>query len=119
MKPVTKYQYRLHRGLTLFVLGGTVGYRHPMDSWRAPFEPPLSADSNGQRFVWIAALTVKLFSVPEMSLPVLTLFNLGAMVGYRYPIHLWRAPFELPRSADPNGRRFVRIAPLAVKLFSG
>src|SRR5205807_2266240 len=29
----------------------------------------------------------------------------------------WRAPFEPSRSADSNGRRFVRIRPLAAKLF--
>src|SRR5437868_3772495 len=88
-----------------------------MDSWRAPFEPSRSADSNGQRFVRIAPLTVKLFSILKMSLPVLTLFNLGVTVGYRYPMDSWRAPFEPSQSADSNGLRFVRIAPLTVKLF--
>src|SRR5205807_565519 len=103
--------------LTLFNLGITVGYRHPMDSWRAPFEPSRSADSNGWRFVRIAPLTVKLFSILKMSLPVLTLFILGVTVGYRHSMDSWRAPFEPSRSADSNGRRFVRIRPLAVKLF--
>src|SRR5437868_1032907 len=104
--------------LTLFNLGVTVGYRHPMDSWWAPFEPSRSVDSNGRRFVRIAPLTVKLFSIRKMSLPVLTLFNLGITVGYRHAMDSWRAPFELSRSADSNGRRSARIAPLTVKLFS-
>src|SRR5205807_223847 len=104
--------------LTLFNIGITVGYRCPMDSWRAPFEPSRSADSNGRRFVRITVLTVKLSCIVKMSLPVLTLFNLGVTVGYSHPMDSWRAPFEPSRSADSNGRRSVRIASLTAKLFS-
>src|SRR5205807_2311090 len=105
------------RVLRLFNLGVTVGYRCPIDSWRTPFEPPRSADSNGRRFFRIGPLTVKLFYILKMSRPVLTLFNLGVMVGYRRPMDSWRTPFELPRSLESYGRRFVRIRPLTVKLF--
>src|SRR5205807_2208869 len=103
--------------LTLFNLGIMVGYRRSMDSWRTPFEPSRSADSNGRRFVRIGLLTVKLFYILKMSLLVLTLFNLGVTVGYRRPMDSWRTPLEPSRLADSNGRRFVRIGPLTMKLF--
>src|SRR5438309_568318 len=105
------------RVLTLFNLGVTVGYRHRRDSWRTRFKPSRSADSNGRRFVWIGPLTVKLFYILKMSLRVLTLFNLGVTVGYRRPRDSWRTPFKPSRSVDSNGRRFVWIRPLTVKLF--
>src|SRR5437588_407897 len=104
-------------GLILFNLGVTVGYMRPIDSWRAPFEPSRSADSNGRRFVRIRLLAVKLFYILKMSLPGLTLFILGVTVRYRRPIDSWRALFELSRLADSNSRRFVQIRPLAVELF--
>src|SRR5437588_153481 len=97
------------RLLTLFNRGITVDYRRPMSQWRAPWELSRSADSNGRRFVRIGALTVELFYILTMSLRVLTLFNIGITVGYRHPMNSLRTPLVPSRSADSNGRRFVRI----------
>src|SRR5437660_12754200 len=87
------------RGLTLFILGVTVSYRHPMDSWGTPFEPSRSADCNGQQFVQIAPLTVKLFSILKMSLSVLTLVSLVFKIAYSRHMDSCSAPIDLSRSA--------------------
>src|SRR5437899_1124329 len=111
------YILKLLRVLPLLNFLVIIDCRQPIKSLKRPFELSGLSDSNRRRFIGIGPRPVQLFYILKL-LQVLTPFNLGVVVAYRHPINSWTAPFELSQSADSNRRRFIRIGPRTMKLFS-